>query len=138
MTDAPTSIEIVAQLIDYVLSRVFIEIEINLQRIQELQFEVPNLQVQKLSAKKEQKAEVLSPEVVKPFPKLKTRTENSRGRKRGSSRIYTNTPEKNEIEIKTQNKKKKESAKFRGVVRNVMSGKAVAKVGAKSSKTIFF
>jgi hypothetical protein len=136
ITDAPTSIEIVAQLIDYVLSRVFIEIEINLQTIQELQFEVPNLQVQKLSAKKEQKAEGLSPEVVRPFPKLKTRTENTRGRKRGSSRIYTNTPEKNEIDIKTQNKKK-ESAKFSGVVRNVMGGKAVAKVGAKSSKRQF-
>jgi hypothetical protein len=137
MTDAPTSIEIVAQLIDYVLSRVFIEIEINLQTIQELQFEVPNLQVQKLSAKKEQKAEVLSPEVVQPFPKLKTRTENTRGCKRGSSRIYTNTPKKNEIDIKTQNKKKKESAKFSGVVRNVMGGKAIAKVGAKSSKRQF-
>lgn len=40
----------------------------------------------------------LTPEMVKPFPKAPPRTESRRGRKKGKSRIITDTPEKAEIE----------------------------------------
>lgn len=40
----------------------------------------------------------VSPEMIRPFPKAPPRKESGRGRKKGKSRILTDTPEKNEIE----------------------------------------
>lgn len=49
---------------------------------------------------------IISPASVKPFPKAPPRQLNRRGRKKGSSRIITATPEKNEIEEACEMKKK--------------------------------
>lgn len=49
----------------------------------------------------------VSVESVRPFPKAPPRAENSRGRKRGKSKILTETPEKNALEQQMIDKKKK-------------------------------
>lgn len=41
---------------------------------------------------------LITPEMIQPYPKVPPRKDNARGRKKGSSRILTDTPEKNAIE----------------------------------------
>ncbi|KAF5285723.1 hypothetical protein FQR65_LT02251 [Abscondita terminalis] len=48
----------------------------------------------------------LSPKDIRPYPKLATNSKK-RVRKQGWTRIYTSTPEKNEIELKTQKREEK-------------------------------
>lgn len=56
-------------------------------------------------------ASVISPEVVRPFPKAPARSENYRGRRKDRSKILTETPEKEALEQemieKTTSKQKK-------------------------------
>lgn len=50
-----------------------------------------------------------SPEVVRPYPKYTPKATSTRGRKRGRSRILTETPEKNLIEIEHMERERKKN-----------------------------
>nr|XP_034836488.1 uncharacterized protein LOC117992886 [Maniola hyperantus] len=72
--------------------------------------------------------EIISPEMVRPYPKADPRKEGSRGRKKGKSRILTGTPEKLEIEaayLERQNILQKSGLR-----------KRKPKIQAKRSKTL--
>lgn len=69
--DNSSATKFAVELLDEIMSRVFTDSE-------------NKAQIQK----------ILSPETIRPLPKLTPRSEKSKGRKRGRSRIYTNTPEK--------------------------------------------
>jgi len=49
--------------------------------------------------------EIISPHMVRPYPKAGPRKEVTKGRKKGKSRILTETSEKEEIEKQQMNKK---------------------------------
>ena len=59
---------------------------------------------------------IKSPEMIRPFPKAQPRKKTSRGRKRGKTRILTDTPEKRELE---KSKKKK----YQPLIKRKISGK---------------
>ncbi|KAJ8935844.1 hypothetical protein NQ314_012622 [Rhamnusium bicolor] len=50
----------------------------------------------------------LSPTDIRPYPKLTVKP-NKKSRKQGRSRIYTNTSEKNEIELATERRMSKKA-----------------------------
>ncbi|CAK1597348.1 unnamed protein product [Parnassius mnemosyne] len=71
---------------------------------------------------------VLSPEAVRPYPKIVTNKKTSiKGREKGKSRIYTETPEKNRLEILQDKKERmrqlkmmKEKAKALKTAKNLL------------------
>lgn len=54
---------------------------------------------------------VISPEIIRPFPKAPVRKQTGRGRQ-GKSRIYTDTPEKERLELVAEEKRKKRAEAF--------------------------
>ncbi|CAH2084120.1 unnamed protein product [Euphydryas editha] len=68
----------------------------------------------------------ITPDVIRPYPTIVRKRKSNKGRKPGKSRIYTNTPEKNELEERHKQKeiKKKEQerrARTKGVKRSLLS-----------------
>lgn len=56
---------------------------------------------------------IMSPEAVRPYPKRKCTGETSRkGREKGKSRVYTDSPEKNRLEKLNEEKERKHSIKL--------------------------
>jgi hypothetical protein len=64
----------------------------------------------------------VSPDIIRPFPEAQPRKPASKGRKKGKSRILTDTPNKEEIELIKSNSlvntKKKKKKKNNGNVLN--------------------
>lgn len=73
-------------------------------------------------------SEFTTPEQLWPFPKAKDRTKNVSNRKKTTSRILTDTPEKDEIErFFIEKQRKEELKKRRQAVRNIAATKRKAK-----------
>lgn len=58
-----------------------------------------------------QDTSILSPEIIRPFPKAPARKQTGRGRQ-GKSRIYTDTPEKDRLELMEEEKRQKRAKVF--------------------------
>ncbi|KAJ8914644.1 hypothetical protein NQ315_015383 [Exocentrus adspersus] len=66
---------------------------------------------------------LISPETILPYPKAPTRKENYKGRKRGSTRILTETPEMNQLKeehLAKLEKNRQKEAKRKKTVRKIM------------------
>ncbi|KAJ8721004.1 hypothetical protein PYW08_006469 [Mythimna loreyi] len=90
----------------------------------------------------------ITPEMIKPYPKAPPRKNCATGRKKGSSRILTDTPEKNAIEAAHLNRMKKlekpairrrtKEGKPNTKVKKPRKGKQLPKGKSKSKKSSIF
>lgn len=77
---------------------------------------------------------IISPEIILPFPKAAPRIKKNTGRKQGKTRIITETPEKNEIEEQqSARKRKKELKANKGTIRKLKLGLRRERKASESS-----
>lgn len=80
----------------------------------------------------------ITPEFIRPFPKAMSRTQSTRGRKKGRARILTDTPEKDELERQLEEKERKESKKLNQIRKKAVKRRLVDEESSDSETSVTY
>lgn len=78
---------------------------------------------------------ILSPEAIRPFPKAPPRKNKTTGNRKGKTRVLTDTPEKQELELIAAKKRKKEVNKKAKSVKKRLCKKKKVEVSSSEDET---